>query len=99
MATLVTASSEAGSAPPQQTIATGPQPLFTCLSCNIAFPNAEDQRTHYRSDLHRYNMKRRVASLPPVRADVFNAKVLERRAALSGQETTAAKEDKCDVCR
>ncbi|KAF7376019.1 Cytoplasmic 60S subunit biogenesis factor [Mycena sanguinolenta] len=39
--------------------------LFTCLSCTIAFHTAEDQRTHYRSDHHRYNMKRRVAGLPP----------------------------------
>ena len=35
---------------------------------------------HYRSDHHRYNMKRRVAGLPPVSADVFNQKVLDRRA-------------------
>ena len=31
--------------------------LFTCLSCSIAFRTAEDQRAHYRSDHHRYNMK------------------------------------------
>lgn len=31
--------------------------LFTCLSCSIAFQTAEDQRAHYRSDHHRYNMK------------------------------------------
>ncbi|EIN11378.1 hypothetical protein PUNSTDRAFT_111550 [Punctularia strigosozonata HHB-11173 SS5] len=72
------------------------QALFTCLSCMIAFPSAEDQRIHYRSDHHRYNMKRRVASLPPVSAAVFNQKVLERR-----QETSimsSAKGSHCDVC-
>ncbi|SNX82096.1 related to REI1 - cytoplasmic pre-60S factor [Melanopsichium pennsylvanicum] len=74
-------------------------PLFTCLSCSIAFPNPEDQRTHYRSDLHRYNMKRRVANLPPVRADVFNAKILERRAALAQEaQSVAVHELKCEAC-
>jgi len=55
------------------------QPLFTCLSCSLGFLTAEQQRIHYRSDHHRYNMKRRVASLPPVSVAVFNQKVLERR--------------------
>ncbi|SPO32373.1 related to REI1 - cytoplasmic pre-60S factor [Ustilago trichophora] len=73
-------------------------PLFTCLSCSIAFPNPDDQRTHYRSDLHRYNMKRRVANLPPVKADVFNAKILERRAALAQEAQTAVTPDKCEAC-
>lgn len=72
------------------------QPLFTCLSCSIAFLSAEEQRTHYRSDHHRYNMKRRVASLPPISAAVFNQKVLERR-----QETaimSSLKGSTCEVC-
>ncbi|KAH9942313.1 C2H2 type zinc-finger-domain-containing protein [Epithele typhae] len=56
------------------------QNLYTCISCTIAFLTAQDQREHYRSDHHRYNMKRRVASLPPVSAALFNQKVLERRA-------------------
>ncbi|KAF8608661.1 hypothetical protein BDV93DRAFT_485902 [Ceratobasidium sp. AG-I] len=56
------------------------QALYTCLSCSIAFFSAEDQRVHYKSDHHRYNMKRRVANLPPVSAHAFDQKVLERRA-------------------
>ncbi|KAI0305505.1 C2H2 type zinc-finger-domain-containing protein [Multifurca ochricompacta] len=70
--------------------------LFTCLSCSIAFLTAEEQRNHYRSDHHRYNMKRRVASLPPVSAAVFNQKVVERR-----QETAVAPSPKgltCEIC-
>ncbi|PVG00379.1 hypothetical protein CPB86DRAFT_729503 [Serendipita vermifera] len=70
--------------------------LFTCLSCAIAFPSAEEQRAHYRSDHHRYNMKRRVASLPPVSAAVFNQKVLERRAETSVMSST--KGSTCTIC-
>ncbi|KAF8348091.1 hypothetical protein F5887DRAFT_952087 [Amanita rubescens] len=72
------------------------QILFTCLSCSIAFLSAEEQRLHYRSDHHRYNMKRRVAGLPPVSALVFNEKVLERR-----QETAviiSPKDFTCSTC-
>lgn len=56
-----------------------------------------DTGLHYRSDHHRYNMKRRVASLPPVSAETFNQKVLERR-----QETAvmlSPKGETCEICR
>jgi pre-60S factor REI1 len=53
--------------------------MFTCISCKIAFETAEEQRSHFGTDWHRYNMKRRVANLPPVPASAFNEKVIERR--------------------
>ncbi|KAF8647145.1 hypothetical protein AX16_006976 [Volvariella volvacea WC 439] len=65
----------------------------------IAKTERQDQPSfgeHYRSDHHRYNMKRRVAGLPPVSAAIFNQKVLERR-----QETavmSSARGASCDVC-
>ncbi|KII92336.1 hypothetical protein PLICRDRAFT_468067 [Plicaturopsis crispa FD-325 SS-3] len=72
------------------------QILYTCLSCSIAFHSAEEQRVHYRSDHHRYNMKRRVASLPPVSVVVFNQKVLERRAETAIM--ASAKDTTCEIC-
>lgn len=51
---------------------------------------------HYRSDHHRYNMKRRVASLPPVSAAVFNEKVLERRAETAVMSSPNG--SSCNVC-
>lgn len=48
------------------------------MSCLVGFHSPLDQRTHYRSDLHRYNMKRQVAGLPPVRQDAFQQKVQQR---------------------
>ncbi len=50
--------------------------LFTCLACQVAFKTAEVQRTHYGTDWHRYNLKRKVADLPPVTSEVFTQKVL-----------------------
>ncbi|KAH6914133.1 cytoplasmic protein [Coprinopsis sp. MPI-PUGE-AT-0042] len=72
------------------------QQLFTCLSCSIAFLSAEEQRIHYRSDHHRYNMKRRVAGLPPISATLFNQRVLERKAETA--ITTSAKSMTCELC-
>ncbi|KAI6121610.1 C2H2 type zinc-finger-domain-containing protein [Pisolithus sp. B1] len=53
--------------------------------------------THYRSDYHRYNMKRRVSGLPPVAAGVFDQKVLEQRVDPSVMATTRSVS--CTVCR
>ncbi|KAG1436815.1 hypothetical protein G6F56_013396 [Rhizopus delemar] len=47
---------------------------FTCISCQVAFQSAESQRKHYQSEWHRYNLKRKVVSLPPVPLSQFNAK-------------------------
>ncbi|EJF65119.1 hypothetical protein DICSQDRAFT_51405 [Dichomitus squalens LYAD-421 SS1] len=70
--------------------------LYTCISCTIAFHTAQDQREHYRSDHHRYNMKRRVAGLPPVSAALFNQKVLERRAETAVM--ASPKGSSCEIC-
>ncbi|KAI9321795.1 C2H2 type zinc-finger-domain-containing protein [Dichotomocladium elegans] len=48
--------------------------LYTCLACQVAFESGEGQRIHYRSDWHRYNLKRKVADLPPVTSDQFQKK-------------------------
>ncbi|UZJ53070.1 hypothetical protein CBS101457_002390 [Exobasidium rhododendri] len=71
--------------------------MFTCLSCSIGYPSPEDQRAHYGTDLHRYNMKRRVANLPPIRADAFNAKILERRK--EAESGGNVKGDRCQSCQ
>ncbi|ODN84867.1 hypothetical protein L202_00722 [Cryptococcus amylolentus CBS 6039] len=71
--------------------------MFTCISCRVAFETADEQRGHFLTDWHRYNMKRRVASLPPVPASAFNEKVIERR------EQNAVRTDPrsmaCAACR
>lgn len=53
----------------------------TCLNCNVKFQNADIQREHYKTDWHRYNLKRRVAELPPVTAEEFQKRVIQQRTA------------------
>ena len=40
---------------------------------------AELQKAHYKTDWHRYNLKRKVADLPPVTAENFQQRVLAQR--------------------
>ncbi|KAK4058708.1 pre-60S factor rei1 [Microbotryomycetes sp. JL221] len=52
---------------------------YTCMSCQLAFADAVSQRTHFASDHHTYNLRRRAAQLPPITLDLFNQKVAERQ--------------------
>ncbi|XP_065197902.1 cytoplasmic 60S subunit biogenesis factor ZNF622-like [Sycon ciliatum] len=53
---------------------------FTCIACRVSFASNEIQRSHYQTDWHRYNLKRKVAELPPVSVETFQEKVLSQRA-------------------
>ncbi|EDV99902.1 zinc finger protein 622 [Drosophila grimshawi] len=72
---------------------------FTCINCDARFANAQIQRDHYKTDWHRYNLKRRVAQLPPVTAEEFQQRVLSARSATE----TAIEEQQmsiyCTACR
>lgn len=48
---------------------------FTCVSCRVAFKDAEIQREHYKSEWHRYNLKRKIAELPPLTNEAFQERV------------------------
>lgn len=52
---------------------------YTCITCRVAFRDLEIQRQHYKSDWHRYNLKRKVAELPPVSVEEFQKRVIAQR--------------------
>lgn len=70
---------------------------FTCISCHVAFNDFEIQRQHYKSDWHRYNLKRKVAEFPPISCEEFNRKVLLQRE-IDSQPITQVTIT-CDCCR
>lgn len=72
---------------------------YTCNSCAVAFRNSDAQRNHMRSDWHRYNLKRRIADLPPVSSDDYNEKVLAAQATNNAAAAQAAYVQACAVCR
>lgn len=71
---------------------------YTCVSCRVAFADGEVQRAHYKTDWHRYNLKRKVADMPPVTAENFQERVLAQRAAAEQQQTDAAATEGCTIC-
>lgn len=70
---------------------------YTCLSCHVVFANAELQRAHYKCDWHRYNLKRKVASLPAVSAEEFQRRVIAQREATEAAESPSAG-TYCNAC-
>ena len=71
--------------------------LFTCITCQVVFENPEYQRVHYKTDWHRYNLKRKVAELPPVSAENFQERVLMQRA-VDALEQEGKQSCHCDIC-
>jgi hypothetical protein len=63
------------SAPPDRTVDSEGNLVPTCSKCGIKFnPSEKDKRrAHFRSDLHRYNVKRSIEhpNLPPVAEQQF----------------------------
>lgn len=57
-----------------------------CSTSNMTFESEEALREHYKSDWHRYNLKRKVAGLAPVTQEWFET----RRAALQAASAPAA---------
>ncbi|CAH8367042.1 unnamed protein product [Eruca vesicaria subsp. sativa] len=70
---------------------------LACNSCNKEFEDDSDQKLHYKSEWHRYNLKRKIAGVPGVTEALFEA----RQAAIA-QEKIKSKEAPllytCGVC-
>ncbi|KAJ5129709.1 Zinc finger U1-type [Penicillium bovifimosum] len=71
---------------------------YTCNTCLVAFHRSDAQRDHMRKDWHLYNMKRRIASLPPVTLETFNEKVLAAKATSNEAAAKASYEKTCHTC-
>lgn len=48
--------------------------MLTCNACNREFEDDAQQKLHYRSEWHRYNLKRKVAGVPGVTEALFQAR-------------------------
>ncbi|KAH8481286.1 hypothetical protein H0E87_028961 [Populus deltoides] len=49
-------------------------PGLTCNACNKEFNDDAEQKLHYKSEWHRYNLKRKVAGVPGVTEALFVAR-------------------------
>lgn len=57
-------------------------PGLTCNACNKEFVDDAEQKLHYKSEWHRYNLKRKVAGVPGVTESLF----LARQSALAQEK-------------
>jgi pre-60S factor REI1 len=55
----------------------------TCMACRVRLIGADERREHYRTDMHRVNLQRKVAGMPPLTA---------------GSLATRRQPRFCDVC-
>ncbi|XP_030475483.1 cytoplasmic 60S subunit biogenesis factor REI1 homolog 1 isoform X1 [Syzygium oleosum] len=72
-------------------------PGLTCNSCNKEFQDDADQKLHYKSEWHRYNLKRKVAGVPGVTEALF----LARQAALAQEKNKSSHTPmlySCGIC-
>ncbi|MCJ1384956.1 hypothetical protein MMC17_008074 [Xylographa soralifera] len=77
-----------------------PLPLpFTCNTCRATFENNAIQRLHMREEWHIYNLKRRIASLPPLTSTVFHEQVLPARTTFLDTELHRTSRVSCIVCQ
>lgn len=58
------------------------------------FKTPELQREHYKLDWHRYNLKRKVAGIPPVTLEEFELRAKEHR-----ESTQNANRDESQYCK
>lgn len=75
---------------------------FTCASCRVIFGNVDEQRIHYQSEWHRYNLRRKVADRPPVTEEAYHLKLQtasSTQAADLDAQSEASKSRECLACK
>ena len=73
--------------------------MYSCMTCRLLVTNQEIQREHYQSDWHRYNLKRKVASLPSVSLEAFLHKASAQEALLITAESCRRQNWNCFICK
>lgn len=50
----------------------GKQDRYTCICCRVRFDSVELQRSHFKTEWHLYNLKRKVCTLDPINLEAYN---------------------------
>lgn len=50
-----------------------PMGRFICKSCNCGFDDRNEHRDHFKTDYHRYNLKRKTKNLQPITQEEFDS--------------------------
>ncbi|KFH42762.1 VMS1 -like protein [Hapsidospora chrysogenum ATCC 11550] len=68
----------------------------SCSLCAQTFATLEDQRSHQKSDLHRYNLKQKLRGLRPVSEVEFEKLIGDLDESLSGSDSDDSEDDEDD---
>lgn len=68
--------------------------VHRCSNCNTSLSSETEYKEHYKTEFHRYNLKRRSVNLPPATIEQFNAKK-----ASDSAKAGAPEEKHCDRCK
>ncbi|GAB0496065.1 hypothetical protein MMPV_007375 [Pyropia vietnamensis] len=60
--------------------------VVTCVACRVRLHGPDTRRAHYLSDWHRANIKRKLASLPPLTPDEYTRRVEALATASEGRD-------------
>lgn len=82
--------SETTPAAASESTADGISKSTTCTLCDVVSQNVQDQRTHVRSDFHRYNLKLRLRGVKPVDEATFIKLVGDLDESISGSDTSSS---------
>lgn len=73
------------------------QGALTCVTCQIVFETAETHRIHYKTDWHRYNLKRKIINLPPVDNQTFESRILSQQVKQNAENSKSS--IYCTICK
>jgi hypothetical protein len=65
----------------------------SCALCGIAYDSGLDQRSHLRSDLHRYNLKLKIRNQKPLTEADFERLIGDLDESISGSDDSSSDED------
>ncbi|KAJ5182871.1 hypothetical protein N7492_000487 [Penicillium capsulatum] len=68
----------------------------SCGLCNVTYHNVQEQRSHVRSDHHRYNIKAQLRGNAPLDEVQFTKAVGELDESISGSESSESDEDETE---
>jgi len=72
--------------------------IFTCVTCGVGFATADGQRLHYKTEWHRYNLKRKVADMKPVSETDFANRVAAQQQRDAAEDAKAKYTGYCEAC-
>ncbi|PAV74798.1 hypothetical protein WR25_11816 [Diploscapter pachys] len=76
-----------------------PSTGYTCVACQLVFTTSQIQKEHYKTEWHRYNLKRQAAELSPITQEQFELKAKAMKNEKEEQEKSAEVTFYCGICK